>query len=86
MTFAVHKNAFSPIKGELVANASDIGFPPGQWPTSFAMVDESGINAALMQLGKVHKNKDGDVEFVEYRMAAPWILGPRMPPVVVFND
>ncbi len=65
--------ASTPKGTSLCAEASDLGFQPGRWPTPFRYQDQ------LFSISKGEKNRDGELVAVHY-------TGSKGATFVVFND
>ena len=75
----VNADRLSLVKREYVAEASDIGMPPGMWVHGFETVD-GDENHVEYKLDELQKNPDGTVIYGVYKSR------DKMRVVFVLND
>ena len=76
----VDRCLFTYSPSEVVAEASELGLKPGEWPDMIAITDD--LNQGYLVIKATAKrNADGDVMWVEYMDRAG-----HLPVVRIFND
>ena len=78
--YAVKNIVYEPSGSYITAEASTLGFPPGEWP-EFLAIMETQHDGFLCSRGTPVKDPNGDVLYTPY-----FTKDAKLPEVRVYND
>jgi len=83
MAFEYPVGQFTSHEGSLVAEASDLGLPIGNWPRQITVISADGA-VTRYAWSTSNRDREGDMLYVEYLPVAASPAAAKK--VVVFND